>query len=266
MITDRSSNATRSTLLQHASQRDARGWREVVDLYGPLVAHWYRRCSLDVHFSADLVQDVFASVAISLDQLSPQRTSEFFRAWSWTITRDKLRDHFRRNVRSAAGSEGWTAMGLIQQIIDPFGAADDEPTGDLQLQRRTSRALTQVQSEFESRTWQAFWRSVVDGIATSEVAKELDMSEATVRKSRSRILRRLRQQLRDVIQRRAAGTGKLNSACTCSSSLNDSIVSKQLMTRNCHSSCLHPINSSPLNHASNASSQCWPICSMMSTV
>jgi RNA polymerase sigma-70 factor (ECF subfamily) len=81
----------------------------------------------------------------------------------------------------------------------PLPIPDDEPTGDLQLQQLTARALAQVQSEFESRTWQAFWRSVVDGIATSEVAQELIMSEATVRQSRSRILRRLRQQLGDVM-------------------------------------------------------------------
>ena len=90
-------------------------------------------------------------------------------------------------------------MGLMQQVIDPLPIPDDEPTGDLQLQQLTSRALAQVQSEFETRTWQAFWRSVVDGITTSEVAQELNMSDATVRQSRSRILRRLRQQLGDVV-------------------------------------------------------------------
>ena len=87
----------------------------------------------------------------------------------------------------------------MQQVIDPVPIPDDEPTGDLQLQQLPSRALSQVQSEFETRTWHAFWRSVVDGIASSEVAKELNMSEATVRQSRSRILRRLRQQLGDVM-------------------------------------------------------------------
>ncbi len=199
MMTDQSSNVTRSSLLQRASQRDALAWRELVDLYGPLVAHWCRRFSLDQHSSADCVQDVFAAVAVALDQFLPQRESGSFRAWLWTITRNKLRDHFRRSTRSAVATGGSTAMGLMQQVIDPSAVPDDEPTGDLQLQQLTSRALLQVQSEFESRTWQAFWRSVVDGIATSEVARELEMSEATVRQSRSRILRRLRQQLGDVV-------------------------------------------------------------------
>ncbi len=90
-------------------------------------------------------------------------------------------------------------MDLMQQVVDSVPIPDDEPTGDLQLQQLTSRALSQVQSEFESRTWQAFWRSVVDGIATREVARQLEMSEAAVRQSRSRILRRLRQQLGDVV-------------------------------------------------------------------
>jgi len=199
VLADQSSNATRSSLLQRASQRDAQAWRELVDLYGPLVAHWCRRCLLDAHSAADCVQDVFTSVAVALEQFSPQQSSGSFRAWLWTITRNKLRDHFRRNTRSPKASGGSTAMDLMQQVIDPLPIPDDEPTGDLQLQQLTSRALAQVQSEFEARTWQAFWRSVVDGIATSEVAQELNMSEATVRKSRSRILRRLRQQLGDVV-------------------------------------------------------------------
>jgi RNA polymerase sigma-70 factor (ECF subfamily) len=168
-------------------------------LYGPLVTHWCRRGPLDSHAAADCVQDVFASVAAAIENFQPQRTTGSFRAWLWTITRNKLRDHFRRAARSPVAAGGSSAFGLIQQIVDPIPLSDDEPTGDLQLQQLTSRAMAQVQSEFEPRTWQAFWRSVVDGISTADVAQELQMSEATVRQSRSRILRRLRQQLGDVM-------------------------------------------------------------------
>ena len=81
MTTQSSSNATRSSLIQRATQRDAKAWRELVDLYGPLVAHWCRQSSVDAHSAADCVQEVFTSVVVALDQFSPQRTSGSFRAW-----------------------------------------------------------------------------------------------------------------------------------------------------------------------------------------
>lgn len=193
-----SSQATRSSLLLRASQRDAQAWRELVDLYGALVTYWCRQCQIDSHAAADCVQEVFASVAVSLETFQPQRTAGSFRAWLWTITRNKLRDHFRRIARMPNATGGSTAFGLMQQVTDPVPVPEEEPTGEIQLQELTSRAMRQVQSEFEARTWQAFWRSVVDGIATDEVARELQMSAATVRQSRSRILRRLRQQLGDL--------------------------------------------------------------------
>jgi RNA polymerase sigma-70 factor (ECF subfamily) len=57
------------------------------------------------------------------------------------------------------------------------------------------RALEQVRSEFEPRSWQAFWRTTIDGMTVAIVAEELGMSPSTIRQHRSRILRRLRQQL-----------------------------------------------------------------------
>jgi RNA polymerase sigma-70 factor (ECF subfamily) len=51
-----------------------------------------------------------------------------------------------------------------------------------------------IRSEFEPRTWQMFWRSVVDGVATATVGAELGVSAAAVRQARSRVLRRLREE------------------------------------------------------------------------
>jgi RNA polymerase sigma-70 factor (ECF subfamily) len=198
MATDSSSHHTRSSLLERARQNDAQAWRELVDLYGPLVAHWCRQCRIDAHAAADCVQDVFSSVALALPEFRPTRTAGSFRAWLWTITQNKLRDHFRRVARDPAAVGGSSALGLMQRVIDPIPVFDEEPTGDLQMRSLTARALNQVQGEFETRTWQAFWRSVVDGMTTEQVARELQLTPAVIRQSRCRILRRLRQQLGDL--------------------------------------------------------------------
>jgi RNA polymerase sigma-70 factor, ECF subfamily len=88
-------------------------------------------------------------------------------------------------------------MRLLQTAADPHELPQEDPTDQVQWNQLIRRAMEQVRAEFEPRSWQAFWRSAVDGIATSVVAEELGVTAASVRQSRSRILRRLRQQLGD---------------------------------------------------------------------
>lgn len=191
------STNTRISLLERARSRDSAAWRDIVELYGPLVASWCHKSLPDSHSVADCVQDVFASVSVSLDSFEPQHKTGSFRAWLWTVTRNKIRDQVRRTDRQTPATGGSTMLGVIQQHPDDM-VQTDEPTNDIELKELTQRALEQVRAEFEPKTWNAFWRTVVDGIATSVVADELQVTAATVRQHRSRVLRRLRQQLGDV--------------------------------------------------------------------
>lgn len=198
MPTESPSQSTHSSLLHRARQRDAVAWRELVDLYGPLIAWWCRRCRIDDHSVADCVQDVFASVAVALDTFQPKRETGSFRAWLWTITRRKVLDCLRTQLRRPHAIGGSTAVAMIHEVMDGQSIPDEEPSEALQIRELIDRALQQVCDEFENCTWQAFWRSVVDGQSTDIVAAELNVTPATIRQARSRILRRLRQQLGDL--------------------------------------------------------------------
>ena len=198
MNSENSSQVTRSSLIRRAGEREAEAWCELVDLYGPLIAHWCRRCGLGVHSVADCVQDVFASVAVSIAAFAPARSTGSFRAWLWTITRHKVLDHLRTRSRQPVAAGGSAAMAVFEHVVDVSTVPNEEPTGDEQLQRLIHRALQQVQNEFEQITWQAFWRSVVDGLPTDIVSRELNVSPAAIRQARSRVLRKLRQQLGDM--------------------------------------------------------------------
>jgi RNA polymerase sigma-70 factor (ECF subfamily) len=168
-----------------------------VDLYGPLIAAWCQRCGLDTHTTADCVQDVFSAVAVSMESFEPKKTSGAFRAWLWTVTRRKVIDSLRRSKRAPRVLGGSTAAAMFQDVEDGCLVPEDEPSEEFQVRELIDRALNQVRSEFEASTWQAFWRSVVDGLPTDVVATELHSTPAAVRQARSRILRRLRQQLGD---------------------------------------------------------------------
>jgi RNA polymerase sigma-70 factor (ECF subfamily) len=58
--------------------------------------------------------------------------------------------------------------------------------------------LEYVRGEFEPRTWQMFWRTVVDDVPTAAVATELGVSTNSVRQARSRVLRRIREEVGEV--------------------------------------------------------------------
>ena len=59
------------------------------------------------------------------------------------------------------------------------------------------RALELIRTEFEDRTWQAFWLMTVGQNSSTEVAQKMKMTPGAVRQAKYKVLRRLRQELGD---------------------------------------------------------------------
>ncbi|MEX0819426.1 MAG: sigma-70 family RNA polymerase sigma factor, partial [Pirellulaceae bacterium] len=116
-----------------------------------------------------------------------------FRGWLWTISRNKIRDHYRLQKRQAQAAGGTDALNQIQQLpeIPPSTASE---SGVIELSGLHRRAMELVRNDFEERTWQAFWRAAVEGDAPADVAADLGISVWAVYKARSRVLSRLRQE------------------------------------------------------------------------
>ncbi|MDZ4848252.1 MAG: sigma-70 family RNA polymerase sigma factor [Pirellulaceae bacterium] len=197
MKSSNSTNATRASLLVRAMERDQMAWRQMVDLYGPLVAQWCRGCGLDSATIADIVQEVFISLSKSIASFRSPPGTGAFRAWLWKMTRNKLIDWKRRSQKQLKGTSGSDAVHRMEDLVDPMSIPEDEPSSADALSELTSRALQQIKAEFQPQTWAAFWRSAVDGMPSHIIAEELGMSLASVRQARSRILRRFRAQLGD---------------------------------------------------------------------
>ena len=193
-----SSDATRPSLLGRARMRDELAWFELVELYSPLVIGWCRRCRVDAETTADCVQEVFSSVAKSLPEFRETGVAGAFRGWLWIIVRNKLRDLLRREARQCHAQGGSTAYGQLAEVVDPNSIPEDEPSDAHCLRLLNQRGLKQIESSFAPQTWTAFTRTVIEGVPTDIVARELNLTPATVRQARCRVLRKLRQQLGDL--------------------------------------------------------------------
>ena len=115
--------------------------------------------------------------------------------------RPQLAGRIRAPSTAAAPTAGLLLLLLEHLIEDLFDVAGLEPArqaddADAKHSSPAFRtAIELIRSEIEPRSWQAFWRTAIDGQKASEVAIELGMSHAAVRKAKSRVLSRLRGEL-----------------------------------------------------------------------
>ena len=182
-----------SSLLNRLRDMDPDGWSRLVDVFGPIIYRWCRRAGVPEHETADVVQEVFTSVARSIGSFERERPEGSFRAWMATIARNHIRDHYRRASRRPDARGGTDAMRRWEDLPDSV-LADSFGTDSVASQM--SRQLVQLlEAEFEARQWKAFWLTAIEKRKAADVAEELGMSLASVYQAKSRVLRRLRQRL-----------------------------------------------------------------------
>jgi RNA polymerase sigma-70 factor (ECF subfamily) len=192
------STGTSRSLLERVKGDDQAAWDRLVTLYAPLVFQWCRGWELREQDAADVFQEVFQAVVTHIADFHIDREGDTFRGWLRTITHNKVRDHFRRRGREPEGVGGTEAQGRMAEVPQLQESDEDSAPRGNEEQVLFRRALELIQPEFAERTWQAFWRTAVEGRATADVAAELSMSSGAVRVAKSRVLQRLREELGDL--------------------------------------------------------------------
>jgi len=189
--------STASSLIVGLKSRDGDAWSRMVELYFPLVYGWCQRGGLPAGDTPDIVQEVFRAVATGVDGFRRDRADDTFRGWLKGITRHKIQDFWRSHPVEGRAPGGTDAQNQLHAAA-VFGVDDDSDTEPSDRAQLAHRALHAIQIEFESTTWQAFWRTAVDGALPSDVAAELNISANAIYKAKSRVIRRLREILGDL--------------------------------------------------------------------
>jgi RNA polymerase sigma-70 factor (ECF subfamily) len=188
-----------TSLLIRLKAHDQEAWRRFAELYGPEVYRWCRQAGLQPQDAADVSQEVFQAVAVSLGDFRRERPGDSFRGWIWTITRNKLRDAWRHAERQP--HEGIGGSDFQRQLAECLAESEDTDGTDglTPTDAVVRRALNMIRPDFEDRSWQAFWRVAVEGHPASEVARDLGTNLNAVYIAKSRVLSRLRAELGDLL-------------------------------------------------------------------
>lgn len=200
VVTSLSSDSSiSSSLLRDVRLLDPAAWRRLVDLFSPEVYEWARKAGLQPTDASDVLQEVFRAVVASIADFRRDRPNDSFRGWLWTIARNKIRDHFRKIGAVGAAAGGTDAQRFLESIPETLPTEESKAGAEPATRRVSRRLLNLIRDEFEKQTWDAFWRTAVDGVAAVEVARELGMSSGAVRQAKYRVLRRFREEIGELL-------------------------------------------------------------------
>jgi RNA polymerase sigma-70 factor (ECF subfamily) len=184
-----------TTLLAGLQALEPEAWSRLTRLYGPVVYGWCKRQGLQSVDVEDVVQEVFRAVLERVSSFRRERADDTFRGWLWTITRNKLADHFRKRLSQPEARGGTKGQARLAEV--PVLPSEGPSSSDSDLGRR---GLALIQSEFEETTWKAFWRVVCEDERPADTAAALGLTLNAVYLAKSRVLRRLREVLGDVAE------------------------------------------------------------------
>ncbi|KAA5545224.1 hypothetical protein FYK55_06045 [Roseiconus nitratireducens] len=205
---------TQTTLLQRMSDpRDDAAWLRFDELYRPVIYRYARARGLQHSDAESLVAEVMSRVfraarrwaaassgpndghrtRTRADANRPDERPQHFRAWLYRVAENSLLNLVTRQLarRGTGGTSHQLSM-AGRPMPDELSREIWQTQHQQQLFMRAARA---VQSQVDSEHWEVFWRTHVDGDSIPQTAERFARSTGSVYAIRSRILKRLRDQV-----------------------------------------------------------------------
>jgi RNA polymerase sigma-70 factor (ECF subfamily) len=172
-------------------------WRRLVDVYQPLLRAWMARAGVAASDVDDLAQEVLLVVVREVGGFK-RRGPGTFRSWLRTILTHRVRDHFRAAGYRPAATGGSDFMRRLDELESPESELSRLWDRDHD-EHVVAALLKRVQRDFTTQTWQAFRRNLLEGEPAAQVAAHLGVSLNSVILAKSRVLKRLRQELAGLV-------------------------------------------------------------------
>ena len=186
---------TRASLVLRLRDRDDHdAWADFVVDYGPMLYRFVRSRGLQDADAADLVQDVMRSVGTAIGRLDYAKEKGGFRAWLFTITRNKLSTHFEKRKRIGPTANDTVQIDLLNN--QSSGSNELDQRWELEHQRQLAAdAMEKLKSTIDPNTWSAFELTAVEGLSAEDAGKQIGMSTGAVYVARSRVTAKLRSEI-----------------------------------------------------------------------
>ena len=186
---------TRISMFVRLRNNQEQAWQEFVQQYGPMIAAWGLRCSLNETEAADLTQSVLLKLVQVMRQSKYDPAKGSFRCWLKTVTNNAVRDLMRTWNRPGRGSGG-SAQKLLQSLEDPRALASLSECIDARYQHwLLKEAERRVKDRVRDFTWKAYEMTAVEQRKPADVAQRLNLSVSEVYVAKSRVIKMLKEEV-----------------------------------------------------------------------
>jgi len=185
-------------LIRVRDPADQSAWHEFVEIYRPVILRLARQKGMQEADADDVAQQVLAAVAKAVERREHDPKRAKFRTWLKRVAHNAILNALTRG-KPDRGSGDSALLAVLHQRESPSGPASDLLL--LEYRREVFRwAARQVRQEFQQATWDAFWRTAVEGRAVEVVAEELAKNPGAVYAARSRVMRRIQEKVTEYEQ------------------------------------------------------------------
>lgn len=173
-------------------------WQKLLSIYRPFIEKVVKGYPVLASYADDVSQEVVMVLMRELPVFQRQRTGSF-RAWLRGVTVNQLRAALRKVQRQPKSSAEFSvSTELIESLADPMSIAAKE--WDEEHDRAVmQRVIEIVRPTVQEQTWLAFERYAIQDEAPAKVAEELGLSLNSVLLAKSRVLRRMREEAKGLV-------------------------------------------------------------------
>ena len=181
---------TKQTLIQRAQNPDDhQAWNDFVTYYESFVKMVLGKSGISVSEEDDLVQNILLKVWKGLPNYEYRKENAKFRTWLSTIIRNTVYTHFNKMKGEDGKRDKY--KGMIENVSE---SSIEEIIEREWYDYIASVAMEKVKEAFSGQAIEVFRLSLEEKNA-QEISEQLGLTENTVYSLRSRVKRRLKQEI-----------------------------------------------------------------------
>ena len=186
-------DTTRPSLLIRIKNRgDRSAWYEFDAIYRPLLQRFARARGLSESEADEIAQQCMTAVDQHIGRFEYDPRRGRFKAWLATMVNNRIKNMLRDRRETQAQTADFA--GLAES-----GATPDEIFDKLWQQEHLKHCLRLIRGEVEPTTFSAFVAYVMEEQPVEAVCKRFDMTANQVHAIKSRMVKRIRQRMTDLL-------------------------------------------------------------------